>query len=132
MAASSTSYNGTGRRKTAVARIRLVSGTGDIIVNGKKYENYFGRKTDQMIIRQPLELTSTDKSYNVLANVNGGGLSGQAGAIKHGIARALLQTNSKFRKPLRDAGFLTRDSRMVERKKYGKRGARRSFQFSKR
>ncbi|HDR04697.1 MAG TPA: 30S ribosomal protein S9 [Candidatus Marinimicrobia bacterium] len=122
----------TGRRKAAVARVRMRNGSGQITVNHRSLEEYFGRETSQMIIRQPLELTNMVKSYDIFVNVKGGGLTGQAGAIKHGISRALLLIDSELRPKLKKAGFLRRDARKVERKKYGLRGARRAYQFSKR
>jgi small subunit ribosomal protein S9 len=125
-------YIATGRRKSAVARVRMRSGNGKITVNHRSLEDYFGRETSQMIIRQPLELTNMVNSYDIFVNVKGGGLTGQAGAIKHGISRALLLINSELRPKLKKAGFLRRDARKVERKKYGLRGARRAYQFSKR
>ncbi len=125
-------FYGTGRRKTSTARVRLVPGTGKIIINNRDFSVYFGRKILKMIIEQPLVLTETVGKYDVIARVRGGGYSGQAGAIRHGISRALLQVNPDFRPILKKAGFLTRDPRMKERKKYGQRGARARFQFSKR
>ncbi len=125
-------FYGTGRRKTSTARVRLVPGTGKIIINNRDFSTYFGRKILKMIIEQPLVLTETLGKYDVIARVRGGGYSGQAGAIRHGISRALLQVNPDFRPILKKAGFLTRDPRMKERKKYGQRGARARFQFSKR
>ncbi len=126
-------YRGTGRRKSAVARVRLVPGDGEIVINDREMDDYFGLETLKLIVRQPLELTRTTNMYNVLVNVNGGGYSGQAGAIRHGIARALLEVDSdSYRKPLKQAGFLTRDARMKERKKPGLKKARRAPQFSKR
>lgn len=125
-------YCATGRRKLAVARVRLIPGEGNIIVNRKVISDYFGRDTLSMIVKQPMELTSTVDKYDVMVNVCGGGSSGQAGAIRHGISRALLKIDPDLRKPLRQAGYLTRDPRMKERKKYGLKGARARFQFSKR
>jgi small subunit ribosomal protein S9 len=122
----------TGRRKNAIARIRLRPGNGQIVVNGKPIEEYFGRATARMIVMQPFELTQTTGRFDCYARVNGGGHSGQAGALKHGISKALLDADPAYRAALKRAGFLTRDSRMKERKKYGRRGARASFQFSKR
>lgn len=130
--AANIQYLGTGRRKTSTARVRLIPGETGIVVNGKELDAYFGRKILSMIVMQPLELTQTLNKYKVMINVNGGGISGQAGAIRHGISRALLSADESYKKVLREAGFLTRDSRMVERKKYGKKKARRSPQFSKR
>ena len=123
---------GTGRRKNATARTRLYAGNGAIEVNGRKVEDYFPRKTLQMIIRQPLVLTKLVDKFDVKVNVCGGGVTGQAGAIRHGIARALLQVEDSYRAPLKAAGLLTRDPRMKERKKYGLKAARRAPQFSKR
>ena len=125
-------YYGTGRRKTSVARVWLRPGEGRIVVNARPLEGYFGRATLRMIISQPLRLTGLEGKYDVIANVRGGGSSGQAEAIRHGISRALLTVNAELRQPLRKAGFLTRDPRVKERKKYGQRGARARFQFSKR
>ena len=125
-------FYGTGRRKTSTARVRLIPGTGKIVINNRDFSVYFGRKILKMIIEQPLVLTETLGKYDVVARVRGGGYSGQAGAIRHGISRALLQVNPDFRPILKKAGFLTRDPRMKERKKYGQRGARARFQFSKR
>ena len=125
-------YWGTGRRKSSVARVRLVPGNGTVIINNKSMDDYFGYETLKMTVRQPLVLTKTEATYDVLVNVNGGGFTGQAGAIRHGISRALLKVNIEFRPALKKAGFLTRDSRMKERKKYGLKSARRAPQFSKR
>ncbi len=126
-------YWGTGRRKKAVARVRLIpAGDGTIIINKKSLDEYFGLDTLKFIVRQPLELTETSAKYDVMVNVNGGGFTGQAGAIRHGIARALLEAEPETRGALKKAGFLTRDSRMKERKKYGLKKASRSPQFSKR
>jgi small subunit ribosomal protein S9 len=125
-------HQATGKRKNAIARVRLQSGTGKMLVNSRPIENYFGRETSRMIIMQPFELTQTVGRFDAFVNVQGGGLSGQAGAIRHGISKALLDVDSTYRSTLKAAGFLTRDSRVKERKKYGKRGARASFQFSKR
>ena len=122
-------YWATGRRKESVARVRLIPGEGKIIVNHKPINEYFGRATLSMVVSQPLELTSTLDKYDVVVNVRGGGGSGQAGAIRHGISRALLQIDLDYKKPLRQAGYLTRDPRMKERKKYGQKGARARFQF---
>lgn len=123
---------GTGRRKTATARTRVYAGSGSIIVNGRPYDEYFPRKTLQMIIRQPLELTKTFDKFDVKVNVRGGGVSGQAQAVRHGISRALLSIDSELRGQLKRAGFLTRDARKKERKKYGLRAARARYQYSKR
>ncbi|HET7657644.1 MAG TPA: 30S ribosomal protein S9 [Bacillales bacterium] len=125
-------YYGTGRRKSSVARVRLVPGDGKIIVNGRDIEEFFNLETLRAIVKQPLVETETQGSYNVLVNVKGGGYTGQAGAIRHGVARALLEVDPDFRAPLKRAGYLTRDPRMKERKKYGLKGARRAPQFSKR
>ncbi|OGP61427.1 MAG: 30S ribosomal protein S9 [Deltaproteobacteria bacterium RBG_13_61_14] len=122
----------TGRRKNAVARVRMKPGSGQIVVNDRPLEEYFGRKTSQMVIRQPLELTQTLGQYDIFVNVDGGGLSGQAGAIRHGITRTLMVINPALRPALKKAGFVTRDQRAKERKKYGQRGARARFQYSKR
>jgi small subunit ribosomal protein S9 len=125
-------YTGTGRRKSSVARVRLVPGEGKIIINKRDVEEYIPFETLREVIKQPLKLTQTLGSYDVLVNVQGGGFTGQAGAIRHGIARALLQVDPDFRPALKQAGLLTRDPRMKERKKYGLKGARRAPQFSKR
>ena len=132
MANDKVQFYGTGRRKSSVARVRLVPGNGQIIVNGKESKDYFKKKTLEMIIRQPLVLTETEGRYDVLVNAHGGGTTGQAGAVRLGIARALLKADPEFRPALKRAGFLTRDPRMKERKKYGLKGARRAPQFSKR
>ena len=123
---------GTGRRKNAVARVWVKAGKGKIIVNGKEIEQYFARPVLRMVINQPFEVTKTEGKFDILCTVNGGGLSGQAGAVRHGISRALNNFDPTLHKLLRKAGFLTRDSRMVERKKYGRAKARKRFQFSKR
>ena len=126
-------YLGTGRRKTSVARVRLVPGEAGVTINGKDMRDYFGgRELLAKIVEQPLELTETLNKYGVKVNVNGGGNTGQAGAIRHGVSRALIVADESLRGALKEAGFLTRDSRMVEKKKYGKKKARRSPQFSKR
>ncbi len=125
-------YFGTGRRKTSVARVRLLPGEGQFIINGRNIDDYFGLETLKMIARQPLNLTNTLDSFDVIVNVYGGGFNGQAGAIRHGIARALIEADANLRPELKRAGFLTRDDRMVERKKYGLKKARRAPQFSKR
>lgn len=127
-----TQYLGTGRRKKSIARVRLLPGTGAITVNKRDVEEYFGLETLKMIVRAPLVLTNTLGKFDVLVNVYGGGTTGQAGAIRHGISRALLQADPEFRPLLKKAGFLTRDPRMKERKKYGLKAARRAPQFSKR
>ena len=124
-------FNAVGRRKSAVARVRLVAGDGKIVINGRDIDNYFGYETLKMTVRQPLELTKVS-GYDVMVNVNGGGFTGQAGAIRHGISRALCKANPDLRGDLKKAGFLTRDPRMKERKKYGLKAARRAHQFSKR
>ncbi len=125
-------YYGTGRRKSSVARVYLVPGKGDIVINKRSIDDYFGLETLKVIVRQPLVLTQTNEKFDVLVNVNGGGFTGQAGAIRHGISRALLQADAEYRPALKKAGFLTRDPRMKERKKYGLKAARRAPQFSKR
>ncbi|MBT9136010.1 MAG: 30S ribosomal protein S9 [Firmicutes bacterium] len=125
-------YRGTGRRKTSVARVRLLPGSGNIVINRKNIDDYFGLETLKLIVRQPLVLTNTGNNYDVIALVHGGGVSGQAGAIRHGIARALILVDAGLRPALKKAGLLTRDPRMVERKKYGLKKARRAPQFSKR
>ncbi len=125
-------YYGTGRRKTSVARVRLVPGEGKIVVNKRDIENYFGLETLKVIVKQPLNLTGTLDKYDVLVSVHGGGYTGQAGAIRHGISRALVQSDAEIKPVLKRAGYLTRDPRMVERKKYGLKKARRASQFSKR
>jgi len=130
--ASEVQYRGTGRRKTSTARVRLLPGDGKFLVNDREIDNYFNRKSLIKDIMSPLELVNADGTFDVLVNVNGGGLSGQAGAVRHGIARALLEVDQDYRGPLKKAGYLTRDSRMVERKKYGRKKARKSPQFSKR
>ena len=131
MPATNTNY-GTGRRKTSTARVHLRQGTGKITVNGRSLDEFFGRQTSRMIVRQPLETVQMADRFDVEANVDGGGMTGQAGAIRHGITRALIEYDEMFRKPLRVAGFVTRDAREVERKKVGFRKARRGTQFSKR
>jgi small subunit ribosomal protein S9 len=122
----------TGKRKTSIARVRMKPGTGVITVNQRDIDTFFGRETSKMVVRQPLELTENAGKFDISVNVCGGGASGQAGAIKHGITKALLEVDPELRAVLKKAGFITRDSRIKERKKYGRRGARRSFQFSKR
>ena len=131
MATTSTNY-GTGRRKTATARVFLRPGSGNITVNNKSLDDFFGRKTARMIVRQPLELVSLESKFDVAVTVHGGGITGQAGAIRHGLTRALMAYDETLRKQLRDAGYVTRDAREVERKKVGFRKARRGTQFSKR
>ena len=132
MAKTTNEFLGTGRRKTAVARVRLASGNGKITINRKPLENYFTIDTLRATVTQPLTLTGTAEKLDVRVNVNGGGPNGQAGAVRHGIARALLQFDATLRGALKAEGFLTRDPRMRERKKYGQPGARKRFQFSKR
>jgi small subunit ribosomal protein S9 len=127
-----TSTYATGRRKHAVARVWLQPGNGKVEINQRTLEEYFGRETSRMVFRQPLELTETTGRFDVFVNVAGGGLSGQADAIRHGISRALTKIDAAYRPPLKKAGYLTRDARAKERKKYGQRGARARFQFSKR
>ncbi|MCI0695308.1 30S ribosomal protein S9 [candidate division KSB1 bacterium] len=126
------SFDAVGRRKTSTARVRLLPGEGKVVVNAQPLLDYFKRETLKMIIEQPLQVTETLGKYDIYANVIGGGLTGQAGAMRLGVARALLKVNDEFRKKLKVAGFLTRDPRMKERKKYGQKGARKRFQFSKR
>ena len=125
-------FYGTGRRKHSVARVRLYAGSGSIKINGRDIDDYFGLDTLKLIVRQPLELTNTNGNFDIECNVGGGGVTGQAGAIRHGISRALLEYNEELRPLLKKAGFLTRDPRMKERKKYGLKAARRAPQFSKR
>jgi len=125
-------YYGTGRRKTAVARVRLIPGTGNIIINDRPLDEYFSYDTLKVLVKQPLIITETYGKFDVIAKVEGGGFTGQAGAVRHGIARALLEADGEFRPLLKKEGFLTRDPRMKERKKYGLKGARRAPQFSKR
>ena len=125
-------FYGTGRRKSSVARVRVYNGTGKIIINDREIDDYFGLETLKLIVRQPLALTGTADKFDIVCRVAGGGVTGQAGAIRHGVARALLQYDAELRAELKKAGFLTRDPRMKERKKYGLKGARRAPQFSKR
>jgi small subunit ribosomal protein S9 len=125
-------YYGTGRRKTSTARVYLRPGAGEVVVNRKPFDTYFPNETLRMIIRQPLQLTETTAKFDLLINVSGGGPSGQAGAIRHGITRALMEFNADLRPMLKQAGLVTRDPRIKERKKYGQKGARKRFQFSKR
>ena len=132
MAKASSKFYGTGRRKSSIARVYLVPGTGKITINKRSIDEYFGLETLKVIVRQPLVATETVDKYDVLVNVHGGGYTGQAGAIRHGISRALLQADADFRPTLKNAGFLTRDPRMKERKKPGLKAARRAPQFSKR
>ncbi|NLQ16970.1 30S ribosomal protein S9 [Marinomonas sp. M1K-6] len=129
---SATQYYGTGRRKTSTARVFLKAGSGNLVINKRTLSQYFGRETAQMVVRQPLELVGATEKFDVYITVKGGGISGQAGAIRHGITRALMQYDETLRRTLRSAGFVTRDSREVERKKVGLRKARRRPQFSKR
>ena len=131
-AAKSAKFYGTGRRKKSIARVYLVPGKGDITINKRSMDEYFGLETLKVIVRQPLTATETADKYDVIVNVKGGGYTGQDGAIRHGIARALLQVDNEFRPTLKKAGYLTRDPRMKERKKYGLKAARRAPQFSKR
>jgi small subunit ribosomal protein S9 len=128
----SEAYYGTGKRKTAIARTWLKPGTGTITINQRLIDDYFGRETAKMLVEQPLVLTDTYGNYDIFVNVSGGGMSGQAAAIRHGISKALLGINPEFRAILKKAGFITRDSRVKERKKYGQKGARARFQYSKR
>ena len=132
MASKKVVYYGTGRRKSSIARVRLVEGSGKITVNGKSIDEFFGAETLKVIVKQPLTVTNTLEKYDVVASVNGGGFSGQAGAIRLGVARALNEANAEFRPTLKSNGFLTRDSRAKERKKYGLKKARKAPQFSKR
>ena len=125
-------FYGTVRRKSSVARVRVYNGTGKITINGRDIDNYFGLETLKFIVRQPINLTDTADKFDIVCNVTGGGITGQAGAIRHGLSTALLQYNEELRPALKKAGFLTRDPRMKERKKYGLKGARRAPQFSKR
>ena len=125
-------FYGTGRRKSSVARVRLYPGTGSVTINGRTIDEYFGLQTMNLIVNQPFAVTGTEGKFDVVVNVRGGGFSGQAGAIRHGISRALLLADDSFRSPLKKAGFLMRDPRMKERKKYGLKAARRAPQFSKR
>ncbi len=125
-------YQAVGRRKKAIARVRLIPGEGKIVINGRDIDNYFGLETLKMTVRQPLALTALEGRYDVLVNVYGGGLAGQAGAIRHGVSRALVKADPELRPAIKKAGFLTRDPRMKERKKYGLKAARRAPQFSKR
>ena len=132
MASKKVVYYGTGRRKSSIARVRLVEGNGKITVNGKSIDEFFGAETLKVIVKQPLTVTNTLEKFDVIASVNGGGFSGQAGAIRLGVARALNEANAEFRPALKSNGFLTRDSRAKERKKYGLKKARKAPQFSKR
>lgn len=132
MADALTATVATGRRKSSVARVRLRPGTGNVLVNGRRVDDYFPRETLQILVRQPLEQANVSSRYDVAATVQGGGMSGQAGALRHGIARALEKLDDRLRPVLKRGGFLTRDARIKERKKYGQRGARARYQFSKR
>ena len=132
MPAAAKANYGTGRRKTAAARVFLKPGSGKITVNDRPLDEFFGRETGRMIVRQPLELVQLTNKFDITVTVGGGGITGQAGAIRHGITRALIEYDETLRKPLRDAGFVTRDAREVERKKVGRRKARRGTQYSKR
>jgi len=132
MATSTNSYYGTGRRKSSTARVFIKPGKGEIVVNNKALDDYFGRETSRMIVRQPFAATDTENKFDVRVNVSGGGPSGQAGAIRHGITRALMAYDETFRKALRQAGYVTRDAREVERKKFGLHKARKRPQYSKR
>ena len=132
MAKAATKFHGTGRRKKSIARVYLTPGKGNIVINKRSIDEYFGLETLKVIVRQPLAATDTADKFDILVNVKGGGYTGQAGAIRHGIARALLQVDNEFRPTLKKAGYLTRDPRMKERKKYGLKAARRAPQFSKR
>ncbi|MBQ3431537.1 MAG: 30S ribosomal protein S9 [Clostridia bacterium] len=125
-------FYGTGRRKSSVARVRVYNGTGKITINDRDIDDYFGLETLKLIVNQPFAVTGTEGKFDIVCRVNGGGVTGQAGAIRHGLARALLQADAAYRPALKKAGFLTRDPRMKERKKYGLKGARRAPQFSKR
>jgi small subunit ribosomal protein S9 len=130
--AAATEFLGTGRRKTSVARVRLASGSGKFVVNGRPMENYFVVDSQRLLVMQPLVATETGSKFDIRVNVQGGGPTGQAGAVRHGIARALLEADANLRPTLKSHGYLTRDSRMRERKKYGQPGARKRFQYSKR
>jgi len=130
--AEKVSYQATGKRKESIARVRLVPGTGKITINNRDLNDYFKRETAKVMIMEPLKLTGVDSVYDVIADIEGGGISGQAGALRHGIAKALLEVNTEFRPVLKKEGFLTRDSRIKERKKYGLKKARKRPQFSKR
>jgi small subunit ribosomal protein S9 len=130
--ATTNTYYGTGRRKTSTARVHIAPGNGKIVINDRTIDEFFGRETGRMIVRQPLEVAQLANKFDVSAQVEGGGITGQAGAIRHGITRALIAYDEALRKPLRQAGFVTRDAREVERKKVGRRKARRGTQYSKR
>jgi small subunit ribosomal protein S9 len=132
MTATQTYNSGTGRRKTAVARVRLLPGEGEMVINGRTFVEHFGAAIDEAEVRMPFRVTNTDGKYNAMIKVEGGGVNGQAGAVRHGIARALLEIDEGHRLPLRQAGFLTRDPRMKERKKYGLKRARKAPQYTKR
>jgi small subunit ribosomal protein S9 len=129
---ASNEFLGTGRRKTSIARVRLASGSGKIVINGRPFENYFPTETLRMVVNQPIEVAAAAGKYDIRVNVQGGGPTGQAGAVRHGIARALLEVDANLRPALKSEGLLTRDSREKERKKYGQPGARKRFQYSKR
>ena len=129
---SEVSYNAVGRRKKAIARVRLIPGEGNIVINKRELDDYFGLETLKTVVRQPMTLTETTDRFDVIVNVHGGGYTGQAGAIRHGIARALVKADEELKPAIKKAGFLTRDPRMKERKKYGLKAARRAPQFSKR
>lgn len=129
---NSVSYQAVGRRKKAIARVRLIPGDGKIIINRRSIDEYFGYETLKTVVRQPLVLTETEGKYDIIVNCKGGGFTGQAGAIRHGIARALVKADEDLKAPIKKAGYLTRDPRMKERKKYGLKAARRAPQFSKR
>lgn len=128
----SVEYTATGRRKEAVARVKLIAGKGNIVINNRNWDEYFVRETDRIIIKQPLQVTNSLDKFDCIAKVTGGGISGQAGALRHGISRALLKVDEGLRSILRKGGFLTRDPRMKERKKFGRKGARKRFQWTKR
>jgi small subunit ribosomal protein S9 len=130
--ANSTDHLGTGRRKTAVARVRIREGSGDILINGREFREFFPRLRDQSDVLEPFKCVEMEGKFDVIVRVRGGGITGQAGAVRLGVSRALVAMDEELRAPLHEAGHLTRDSRMVERKKYGLRGARRGYQFSKR
>jgi small subunit ribosomal protein S9 len=130
--AEKVSYYATGKRKNSIAKVRLVPGEGKVVVNNKEFSEYFNRESLKTMVVEPLKLTGTDTAYNIIASIKGGGISGQAGALRHGISKALLEVNNEYREILKKEGFLTRDSRVKERKKYGLKKARKKPQFSKR
>ena len=130
--AEKVSYYATGKRKRSIAKVRLVPGEGKVVVNNKDFGEYFNRESLQIMVVEPLKLTGTDTAYNIIASIKGGGVAGQAGALRHGISKALLEVNNEYREILKKEGFLTRDSRVKERKKYGLKKARKKPQFSKR